>query len=277
MPHIDPVVVGVARGGSDAAVRFAAGEARRAGQPLDLVHVTPVAHGWAGQLGQDSLHVAARRARGVGGERLEIGAHTRTGDPLRELVDVAAGAALLVLERRRPVVLRQRQASFTESVADLVDTPLASVPCEWSASSHGVITVGLDLGHADQRALRAAILLARLRGAVLRVLATTTPGLSRPRDYAEALLEQLGADACDLALEIVAGDADSALLGRARRSDLLVLGRHRPLSQDGPRLGPVSRSVVREAVCPVWLTAPGHVHAGSALDQERGLDAAVAG
>ncbi len=267
MLHIDPVVVGIARGGSDAAVRFAATEALRSGRPLELVHVTPGLDGWADQLGQDSLRLAVRRARGVGGEGLEVRFRTETGDTLERLTDLSSRAELFVLERRHPVVLRQRLSSFTEQVADAVNVPIVSVPTDWMSNSQGVITVGLDLRHPDQRAVRTAIRIARLRRVVLRVAVTPADGLPQPRHYAETLLAELGADAVDLALEVSQGDADTTLVSLARRSDLLVLGRHHPVAPTGSRLGTVSRSALRESECPVWLTAPGHNHTSAEVNR----------
>ena len=272
MLHNDPVVVGVARSGSDAAVRFAATEALRAGRPLELVHVTPGVDGWAGQLGQDALRLAVRRARSVAGDGLDVRYETETGDTLTELTNLSSRAELLVLERRRPVVQRRRLNSFTEQVAGAVDVPMVSVPTEWTSNTYGVITVGLDLRHPDQRAVRTAIRLARLRRAVLRVAVTTFPELAQPRQYAEALLAELGPDACDMALEVTSGDLDSTLISLARRSDLLVLGRHRPVTPTDTRLGAVSRSVLRESVSPVWLTAPGHVHTAAMVGEEELTD-----
>src|SRR3954452_17532047 len=163
MPRNTAVVVGVARGGSDAAVRFAAGEAARAGRPLELVHVAPALDGWGRQLGKDSLHLAVRRARSVGGDALELHTSTRFGEVVSELVGISCAAELLVLERRPPVVLRQRLASVTEDVADAVDVPLVSVPTDWTPGHQAVLTVGLDVATPNQRALRPAIRLARLR------------------------------------------------------------------------------------------------------------------
>jgi nucleotide-binding universal stress UspA family protein len=115
---------------------------------------------------------------------------------------------------------------------------------------------------------------ARGRGATLRVLHTWAfPGayddiiVSRvehdqwteraTKDIHEALAK-LGDEASGLTVEVEARHAHpgDALIKAARRSDLLVVGRHDPLVPAGSHLGPVARAVLREATCPVLLADP---------------------
>ena len=60
-----------------------------------------------------------------------------------------------------------------------------------------------------------------------------------------------------MSIEIVDGGTPLAALVEAMEtSELLVLGRHHPFKPHGSRLGPVARTVVREASCPVLLLTP---------------------
>ena len=136
------------------------------------------------------------------------------------------------------------------------------VPAGWSGGAHHVVAVGLDPWAVDDSAVRAAITQARLGRSALRVLvAHEVP--SSGSVLREALAERiaaLGGDACDLAIEMVVGDAEQVLVDGSGSSDLLVLGRHRPADPVGSRLGPVARSVLRATGCPILLTTPAHRH-----------------
>jgi len=51
-----------------------------------------------------------------------------------------------------------------------------------------------------------------------------------------------------------------ALIEASHGAQLLVLGRHDPLLPTGSHLGPVARTVLRGAACPILLAAPRHAH-----------------
>ena len=231
-PTLAPVVVAVARGGSEAAVRFGAGEALRTGRPLDLVHVAPTADGWSRQLGHDSLWIASEQARPLVGPGLGVRVELLSGDAQSELVRVARTSALLVMERRSPGVRRWAGSSTTAGVADGTDVAVVAVPTDWFEAGRGIVTVGVDPLVSDDRALRSAMVLARIRRAVLRVVVAGPGGTAsaavRLRADVEARLDRLGGDACDTAVEIAHDPADEALLTASGTSDVLVLGRHRP-------------------------------------------------
>ena len=264
-----PVVVGVARGGSDAAVRFGAREARRTGRQLDLVHVAPVSgEGWLSAIGRDSLRVAASRARSLVTHPEQVRTALVRGIVVPSLVEATEGAALAVLEHRRPGVLRAvPDDSTSAAVAGCVDVPVVVVPQEWVEDERDVVTLGLDPERPDIAALQAAIMHARLRCAVLRVVsAMRADGCSRTRArlFVDDLLAGYGADACDVAVEVSSDPPEQLLADAARSSDLLVLGRHRPGLPAGTRLSALTRHVLLGAACPVLLTAPAHVHQAEA-------------
>ena len=269
-----PVLVAVARDGSDAAVRAGAAEARRTGRPLLLVHVAG-ADTYAQQLGRDALALATTRSR-----CLADAAHTSTrmviGSVLPELAALADGSALLVTERGAPDTMLRPSASVTAALAAATDVPLLSVPSGWVDGPRvGVVVTGIDVAHGQHVSLRMAVVASLLRHATLRVVATTwrpTGSASselthvEPRDdriEREAVarqVEEAGGDLCDVAVEVLAGRAESVLVAASRDAELLVLGRHSPLLRSGSRLGPVARAVLRDAVCPVLLSPPEAAH-----------------
>ena len=92
------------------------------------------------------------------------------GDSRAETAQVAATAAVVVLEQRRPDAHRLPAESAAAALAAVTDTPWSSSPTNWVERHRGIVTVGLDPDAADDTALRAAMALARLRNAVLRVV-----------------------------------------------------------------------------------------------------------
>ena len=268
-----PVLVAVNRRGSASAVRFGAAEALRTARPLTLVHVTPVNDGWLTRVGHDSLRMALARADAEVAGRIPVRATVTQGSVLVELADAAGAAAMVVLEQQPRAAHRRPEPATAAALAALVDVPVAVVPANWVEGGRRVVTAGLDPDAPDEMALRTAMALARLRSAVLRVLVAGSGG------DVDDLLARLGGDACDLAVETVTGDPVAALRAAALSSDLLVLGRHRPLYAEGSRLGAVGRALMDDPVCPVLLTPPDHTHdpgrTGDAPEEEPPMYARV--
>jgi nucleotide-binding universal stress UspA family protein len=163
---------------------------------------------------------------------------------------------VVVLEQLRPGAHRRPTESVAAALAAVTDTPVVVVPTDWVERHRGVVTVGLDLEAADDTAVRAAIALARLRNSVLRVVVAG----SANRADADARLERLGGDGCDLALEVTSAAPAAALEAAAASSDLMVIGRHLPQLPGQSRLGSLAQELLARVSCPVLLTAPGHVH-----------------
>ena len=254
-----PILVAVDRSGSRAGLEYAASESLRSGRPLQILHVAPTGGGWYAQVGRDALRVAVDHAEAVLAGRSTTSGRLARGSVIPELVAHAADAALLVMERGATSQRRVPTTRTTSAVAATVDTPVVVVPRDWVDPGRRVVTLGLQPEAVDVHAVRAALALARLRGAVLRVVVSG----DTPRAGVLELLDRMGSDACDLALEVVTEPPRTALAVASRGSDLLVLGRRRPARPEGSRLGPVSAAALDDLTCPLLLTAPGHLDGSS--------------
>jgi nucleotide-binding universal stress UspA family protein len=251
-----PVVVAVDRTGSPAAVEYAALEAVRSGRRLDLVHVAPATGGWHAQVGQDALRAAVARAESLITAPDAVHGRVVHGSVVPELAHHSVDAALLVMGRVPPRQQRVPSTKTTSALANVVDAAVVVVPSDWIDPRRNVVSLGLEPGFVDEHAARTALMLSRLRGAVLRVVVSGNP----PTGPVFALLRAMGGDGCDIAVELTREAPIPALARAAATSDLVILGRRRPGRGEGARLGPVSRAVLEDLSCPLLLATPGHVH-----------------
>jgi len=78
------------------------------------------------------------------------------------------------------------------------------------------------------------------------------------------VVDELRADFGDVpvSIETQHGRPADSLVVASRTSVLVVVGRHDPLVPMGSHLGPVARTVLRAAECPVLLVAPSEKHRG---------------
>ncbi len=256
MTALASVVVLIDRGGSGAAVRYGAAEALRTGRPLRLVHLASPGDSWLRTVGRDSLRLAQALAVAEVAGRVPVRTELLRGGGPRETAQVAASAAVIVLEQLRSGAQRLPTESTAVTLATATDTPVVVVPTDWVERNRGIVTVGLDPAAADDSAVRSALALARLRGSALRVVAS---GAGAGPD-ADARLERLGGDGCDVSVERTTDAPVLALEAAAACSDLVVVGRHRPGVLDASRLGSLARELLARASCPVLLTAPDRVH-----------------
>jgi len=255
LPTLAPVVVVIDRGGSGAAVRCGAAEAVRTGRPLLLVHVAPPDDSWLAKVGRDSLRLALTRADAEVTGRVPVRIASLQGG-LAETAHLSADAAVVVLEQLDSQAHRGPMKSPAAALAEVTDAPVVVVPSNWVERHRGVVSVGFDPEAVDSVAVRAGITMARLRNAALRVVVAGPAS----RADVESRLAQLGGDDCDLAVELASDAPIDALRVAAASSDLLVLGRHRPASTGGSRLGHLGWELLGRVSCPVMLTVPGHVH-----------------
>ena len=188
--------------------------------------------------------------------RVPVQSELLGGGSALDTAQLAATAAVVVLEQLRTGAQRLPTESAAVTLAAATDTPVVVVPTDWVERNRGVVTVGLDPDAADDTALRTAMTLARLRSSVLRVVVAG----AGDRADADARLERLGGDGCDVAVELTSDAPVVALEAAAASSDLVVVGRHRPGLPEESRLGPLARELLARVSCPVLLTAPDHVH-----------------
>jgi nucleotide-binding universal stress UspA family protein len=289
----NPVVVAVGTDGMDAALAYAAEEATRLGCGLHLLHVVHVRTQSPEmvtadvteyeRVGRQGLNAALRLARDMIGDDTTVTSDLVLGGVVPEIVKAAANARMVVLQHRdlsrlRRVVTR----SVASGVAAHARVPVVSVPESWSAGhereSGPTVTVGVDVADDAGQILRMAIDAARARGSTLHVLHTWSFPTAyddivmtrvdddewAPRATAavQAALDRFGDLVTGLPVRIEAKHMKpaEALIRASHDADLVVIGRHDPLTPLGSHLGPVARAVLAGAACPVLLAdpRPGH-------------------
>jgi len=273
-----PVVVAVGRRGSVTALEYAAREAVRTGRGLHLVHSVDL-DGRASD-GAAVLASAVDRTSAVVAGAVPVTSVLGTS-PAVDAVVAAAEHAPLVIVGRCPESSRTHPyvRSVTGGVAARVHAPVLSVPDGWedrSVSPH--VVVGVDDADDSDDVLAEAFAAARGRSARLTVFSTwwRAPGSDQQarahvdnpawpealRVGIEQAITDLRATYDDVVVEVEVRNArpGEALIEASREATLLVVGRHDPLVASGSHLGPVARSVLREAECPVLLAAPRHAH-----------------
>lgn len=275
-----PVVVAVGADGSPAAVQRGVEEALRRGLGLHLVHATR-----AGADAGRALDRALRAARSGLGGRAPLTAGAGAGS-VAAVVAMAGDRAPLVVTGRRAhpvpdpgshlVPDPSHTASATVAIAAHVRAPVLNVPAWTDAAVHGgPVVVGLDLLGAVEDPLREAVAAARASGAPVHLVsarsrpvrgsvsaaAAASTGEEPDRQLAD-LLERWATEAPEVETELLVSPdgAAEALLAASRSASLVVLGRHEPWVPRGSLLGPVARSVLRSAPCPVLVAAPSVVH-----------------
>ena len=134
------------------------------------MHVAPPGDSWLHTVGLDSLRRALALADAEVVGRVPMHSALLQGGSVHETAQAAAAAAVVVLEQLRPSAHRRPTESVAVALAAVTDTPVVVVPTDWVERHRGVVTVGLDPDAADDTAVRAAMTLARLRNAVLRVV-----------------------------------------------------------------------------------------------------------
>ena len=284
----NPVVVAVGQDELDAALEYAAGEATRLGCGLHLIQFVQVVSDGpetvlvdvtdAERVGRRSMHAAIQRLRCLIGDTT-LTSELVLGGVMPALVASARDARMVVLQRRAPsrgrlVVTR----SAISGLAACTPVPVVSIPASWSVGRHTnprpTVTVGVASVENAEEVLRTAVGAARSRDATLLVLharafrgaghdiieRTRLDGHQAPRATAEihAALNRLGDLVTGVPVRIDAPRLDpaDALILASRVSDLVVIGRHDPLAPLGSHLGPVARTVLADAACPVLLADP---------------------
>jgi nucleotide-binding universal stress UspA family protein len=297
-----PVVVGVDEAGSaDDAVDWATAEAAARGCPLRVVHAfrPPLpadAYGFASPI--DSFvtaHTAAQlilgdavtRARSVA-PGIEVSPRLVRGTAARALLGEARDARLLVLGSRGRSGLR---AVLSGSVAGpvsrhspcpiVVIRPFANQPADRVVSLRSTprVVVGIDPAASRAAAIGFAFHAASQRGIPLTVLSAWTPDtaadietISGPPHIAQAAagraVQQTLAPwreefpTVPVITTLVCAEPASALIAESSGAALLVVGPSSRGHLRGLLCGSVSRTVLRDAGCPVAIVGRHRTTAG---------------
>ena len=285
-PNPKPVVVAVGDDNVDAALVFAAGEAKRAGCGIHLLHVVhlfvqgpdPVFIEVTEQerMGRESLNAALKRARDLADPDTEISSDLVLGRVVPTIAEHARNARMVVLEHRDLSTARRLVTrSVAGGVAAHVRLPVVAVPAGYAAPPAGTrqppVTVGVDVPVESEQLLRAAGRAARDRGAPLHVLHTwgfptayddlvmsrteEEEWVARTEREITEVLDRLADEIADVQVRIDARHARAAeaLVEASRSSQLVVVGRHDPVMPVGSHVGPVARSLLHASACPVLL------------------------
>jgi nucleotide-binding universal stress UspA family protein len=281
-----PVVVAIGRQGSYVTIDFAATEALRQHRGLHLVHgMDVVAAGveadGAGlarleEEASDALGTAVRHAAAVVGGLVPVTSTLSQAPAVSAVYASAHDAPLVVVGRCRESRLTHPYVrSVTGGIAARVHVPVVSVPEDWedeAAPPH--VVVGIDHPEQSVSVLHEAFQAARDRRALLTVVTSwwdptayvvdpaafgtdhTWP--ERLRSSVEAVLPELRAEYDEVPVEIHVRKSrpGEVLIDASRHACLMVLGRHDPMLPRDSHLGPIARSVLTEAACPVLLTTP---------------------
>jgi nucleotide-binding universal stress UspA family protein len=286
------VLVAVESAECDAALAYAAAEARRRRCGVHLVHVAPPVYGGAlaradsvkmlnGELHRIGTKVLADASIKVEHELsddddLTVSTELCHGAVVPSLVTESIHACLVVVQHRGmgvdgcPPVM-----SVTNGVAARAHTPVVAVPAGWRPAPEAVpmVTVGVEDAETSAEVVRIALGAAsRANGRIRLVHACDTRQEGDPSvaglvdvetarrlraELSEGLADILSAHP-DVPVEMVVseGEPAEALLMLVTDSDLLVVGRRHPRLPLASHLGPVARTVLRWSPIPVLVVDP---------------------
>ncbi|WP_460308359.1 universal stress protein [Actinocorallia aurea] len=261
----------------DAAVAWAAHEARRRAVLLRLVHA-------GGPLGDDrTVENAAEVARAVGA--FDIETEFVTGRPQEKLLERAAHAELVVLGTHgHGPVASLVVGSVALALAGSSPVPVVLVKDHRPERIGGPVVVGVA------EAPSAVVLDAADREAALRsgglflvhawfeppVESFGAPAPLPPIDPApvvEALHERLTAELSpwlgrpDSSLKVVPGHPRDVLLAASENAALVVVGRHEKPGRRIRALGATTHGLIRKAACPVMVVGDEETGEGRTADQ----------
>jgi nucleotide-binding universal stress UspA family protein len=284
-----PIVVAVGSKGSLAAIDFAAAEALRQHRGLHLVHgfdagpadprldvpVDAVDLARREEEAGEVLGAAVRHAVTVVGGLVPVTSSLSQAPAVAAVYASAHDAPLVVVGRcARSRLTHPYVRSVTGGVAARVHVPVVSVPDDWADEAPAHVVVGVDHPRQSVPVLHEAFQAASDRRALLTVVSSWWDPTAYVHDPAafeqdptwperlragiDEVLPDLQAEYADVAVELHVRKArpGEVLIDASRHACLLVLGRHDPVLPRDSHLGPIARSVLAEAACPVLLTTP---------------------
>jgi nucleotide-binding universal stress UspA family protein len=247
-----------------AALEYAGRAARQRHAGVHLVHVEPPAYGGSSFQGESQwlggriLADAGRLLEQLLADAaLPVTTELARGPVVETLVADSAYACLVVLQHRG---MQSADGSPIFSVQEVVagaGAPIVAVPADWRPATSPetpVVTVGVADRTSSARVVLEALHVAGLAGARLRLVhgRASLPRLGRLNLVAEfgAVL----AECPEVAVEqvVVAGSATTALLRQAKDSEMLVVGRRRPLLGT-PHPDPFDHALLRLSPVPVMV------------------------
>lgn len=292
-PTVGKIVVGVGPTGRHrAALEYAAAEAVRRGCGIHLVLV--VHPRWPGPDGMVELKLVGEDLVRVDTEILmeceqwlvdrsdgdvRVTTEVVHGAPAAALVGASRNAGLIVLQHHR--MSRDHHLptmSITNAVASHAAVPVVAVPDSWREDEAGglpVVAAVVDAEASRGVAVHALAAARRDRAplSLTRAWSYATDlevddpifATSTADEWEKRLTERVTDGFADLVAdepavecrtEVVHGQPAYVLVDASSRARLLVIGRHRPTLPIGSHLGPVTRSVLTHARCPVMVVDP---------------------
>jgi nucleotide-binding universal stress UspA family protein len=293
------VLVAVESAECDAALAYAAGEARRRQCGVHLVHVAPPVYG-GGLARADSVRMLNGELHRIGttlladasvkleheliDDDLTVSTELCHGAVVPSLVTESVHACLVVLQHSGMGIEGHPPAmSVTNGVAARAHAPVVAVPVGWQpgAARVPVVTVGVEDVETSAEVVRVALETAARANARIRLVhADGDPDghgfvdvEAARRLHAELSDSFAGIVSAhpDVPVEIVVSQDEpaEALVMLASESDLLVVGRRHPRLPLVSHLGPVARTVLRWSPVPVLVVdpvAPEPLHGAEAPD-----------
>lgn len=279
-----PVLVAVESASNvGAALAFAEQEALRTDGSLLLLHVinlsafTPSeSYPWRAFQGvaQDMLAGLAGEVEERVGGRVPVRCEVAYGPVVRTIVDRSTTSRLVVLQGEdRGRLERLVTGQVRNGVAARAQAPVVCVPPAWSPGAAGeeLVVAGVDDPEPDPGLVCSALARAAERGCRTRFVhawwfteplddtmftrATAREWSLQMQDRLRRNVERVATvpDTPGLEVQVVHRRPADALVAQSRHATLLVLGRRDPRLPFGSHLGPVVRSVLRGAECPVMV------------------------
>ena len=262
-----PVLVAVETKECEAALTYAAREAKQRGCGVHLVHVVPLVLGGSGTVDSlvminGELHIRGRSIlseaattmeRLVDPEELPVSTELCHGAVVPTLTEQTAAASVVVLQHsgmgphgHAPVV------SVTLGVATRSHVPVVAVPPNWQEPGPDVpriVTVGLGDDRENDHLVDVAADVAQRMNALLRIVHAGD----------DLQLHDLVTVIPETPFKFVSTphDATDALLGWGQDTTLFVVGRRHPRLPLGQHLGPIARTLLRRSPVPVMVVDPG--------------------
>lgn len=296
----EPIVVGYGGGReSDAALDWSIEAARRVGRPLRIVHCYDLAHVpvLAAMVPDENVDLtttvaskiaeeARQRAAAVLGDD-RVTAESALGSPAGELIEASKAAYFVVTGTHGKGRLRAGLLGSTSyTVTAHANCPAVVVRSEAAVHSgpDRRVVVGVDDSEQAERALDAAVRVARASGATLHLVRVLNPPID-PRSHADLApmfversyaldeerlqraLHDAASDTCretadrvrqahpalSVTWEVLEGNAGLALSQVAEGAGLVVVGSRGRGGFTGMLLGSVSHTVIHHAPCPVMV------------------------